>query len=106
VPKQLKVDEKKVYDLAYRGLSGREIAVIVGCDEKSLRNRYKKSLLLARAQRHLKLYDAQWQSAMAGNPAMLIWHGKNELGQTDKQEVKTAGDVKIEVVYRKTNANG
>ena len=29
----------------------------------------------------------QWQQAAAGNPTMLIWLGKQMLGQRDKQEV-------------------
>jgi hypothetical protein len=38
----------------------------------------------------------QYDVAMAGNVSMLIWLGKNELGQTDKveNEIKT-GEIKI-----------
>lgn len=36
----------------------------------------------------LALRRAQWQAAMNGNPAMMIWLGKQLLGQADKQETK------------------
>lgn len=35
----------------------------------------------------ISLRRAQYQSAMNGNPALLIWLGRNWLGQTDKVEV-------------------
>jgi hypothetical protein len=47
----------------------------------------------------------QFQSAMDGNPTMLIWLGKNWLGQTDKQEVAHTGDagvVKVRIVDEDT----
>jgi hypothetical protein len=42
---------------------------------------------------------------MDGNPTMLIWLGKNWLGQTDKQEVAHtggAGVVKVRIVDEDT----
>jgi len=38
----------------------------------------------------MKLLQKQYDVAMAGNPAMLIWLGKNLLGQSDKTEVKAS----------------
>ncbi len=35
----------------------------------------------------ISLRRAQYQSAMSGNPALLIWLGRNWLGQTDKVEI-------------------
>jgi hypothetical protein len=34
----------------------------------------------------------QYDVAMAGNVSMLIWLGKNELGQSDKQELSAKAD--------------
>jgi hypothetical protein len=36
----------------------------------------------------INLRKKQYDVAMAGNVSMLIWLGKNELGQTDKNEAK------------------
>jgi hypothetical protein len=36
----------------------------------------------------LKLSGKQYETAMKGNPAMLIWLGKQWLGQSDKVEQK------------------
>lgn len=34
----------------------------------------------------------QWKAAMAGNPTMLIWMGKQMLGQKDRQDTTIGGD--------------
>lgn len=39
------------------------------------------------------LRRAQWRAALDGNPTMMVWLGKNMLGQTDKQEV--SGNISI-----------
>lgn len=43
----------------------------------------------------------QLEVAMRGNVAMLIFLGKNYLGQTDKLETKETGDKTIQVVIQK-----
>lgn len=46
----------------------------------------------------LKLAQKQYEVAMKGNATLLIWLGKNWLGQTDKNEIEhTGGIIKIEV---------
>lgn len=50
----------------------------------------------------MKLRQKQYDVAMQGNVAMLIWLGKNELGQTDKLEhdaAKGASDL-IRLAYK------
>lgn len=39
-----------------------------------------------------KLRQLQWRAAEAGNVSMLIWLGKQILGQTDKQEISDTTD--------------
>lgn len=34
----------------------------------------------------INIFKKQYDVAMAGNPTLLIWLGKNELGQSDKTE--------------------
>lgn len=41
----------------------------------------------------------QMELALAGNPTMLIWMGKQQLGQRDKQDLQTDGRQEIRVTY-------
>ena len=41
------------------------------------------------------LRRAQWIAAMKGNPTMLIWMGKQILGQKDQQRVETVKEVDL-----------
>jgi hypothetical protein len=50
-----------------------------------------------RGKGKVSLRRAQYQAAIAGNTAMLIWLGKNWLSQTDKQEISHQGDNIIKV---------
>lgn len=45
----------------------------------------------------------QWRAAEEGNPTMLIWLGKQVLGQTDKQNVELNADVKSDVTVQNKN---
>ncbi len=47
-----------------------------------------------------KLRRLQWNAAEAGNVSMLIWLGKQYLGQSDKQEVTGDGGGAINIVVR------
>ena len=50
------------------------------------------------------LRKAQWKAALNGNSTMLIWMGKQVLGQVDKNEVTNIipdKDIKIEFITRK-----
>lgn len=53
-----------------------------------------------RDQGRATLRRMQWQAAQNGNPAMLIWLGKQLLGQRDKQEISGDADQPIVVTYR------
>ena len=61
----------------------------------------QEELLKGKGGRRLSLKRAQWKSAMGGNVAMLIWLGKQDLGQSDKG---TEGDDAIEMATKITIA--
>lgn len=84
------VDEKVVLALAQRHCSVREIAAVVGVSEDTLYRRYAAVIKKGRADARWRLRDRQWQSAMAGNTTMLIWLGKQMLGQSDRLELTGA----------------
>jgi DNA-binding CsgD family transcriptional regulator len=82
------ISDATVAELAYDGASNRDIAAILGCDEATVRHRFSAILGKQRAERRMAIRKAQREAALGGNPAMLIWLGKQELGQVDKSERK------------------
>jgi hypothetical protein len=75
---------------------GTEIAACLGITEDTLYNRVKETFNLDfsvyRAQKRAKgegtLRELQLKAAQDGNVTMLIWLGKQYLGQSDKQDIK------------------
>lgn len=87
-PKKYKIDPKQIEQLASFGCTNTEIASFYGCDESLLRKSYSEFLTKGRDKGKIKLRQLQWRSAEKGNTTMLIWLGKQLLGQTDKQEIE------------------
>jgi hypothetical protein len=85
----LDIDETKVLKMARHGLTNLEIADIFGCDNSTIGKRFSKILTKGRAQRKNVLRRCQWKAAIEGNIPMLIWLGKQDLGQADKLETKS-----------------
>jgi len=71
-----------------------EIAAVLGVSYSTWKRHIKQNPEIAemvaqgRLSGNASLRRTQWQKAMDGNVAMLIWLGKNRLGQADKQEVE------------------
>ena len=103
--KLLNIDSKQVEQFASVGATNVEIAEIMECDEATIRKRFSENLTKGRAQRKIRLRQAQWKVALGQeaiinddgkiikeaippNVTMLIWLGKNDLGQTDKTEIE------------------
>lgn len=80
---QIDIDENQVRAWTLDGCSAGEIADMLGIDEKTVRNRCRHVLKMARAERRTKLRKAQTVAAIDGNVVMQIWLGKQELGQRD-----------------------
>jgi hypothetical protein len=80
------VPPRDVYELSAIGCTDREIARWFDMDENTLR--YNFSDILEKGREDLKhsLRRAQIKLALGGNAVMLIWLGKNILGQTDTPE--------------------
>ncbi len=60
-----------------------EIAAFFEVSVDTLERRYAEIIKVAREGAKCSLRKAQWDKAMSGNPAMLIWLGKHLLGQKD-----------------------
>jgi hypothetical protein len=71
--------------------------------ERRIKERFNLTFTEYREQKkeplRLKLRQKQIDMALAGNVALLIWLGKNELGQKDKQEISTEDDKPITLAY-------
>lgn len=80
-----------IVQMASKGHTTNYIASVIGVSERTIRNRFMPELRKGRSWRNSDLRAKQYEVAMAGNPTMLIWLGKQFLGQKDKTEqtVKT-----------------
>jgi len=87
-PKKYDIDTAQVEKLAGYGCTNIEIASFYGCDESLIRKSYSEYLTKGREKGKIRLRQMQWTSAGNGNVAMLIWLGKQLLGQTDKTEIE------------------
>ena len=85
-----KFTDKQIVEMqkyALEGCQNNTIATLMDIPIVTLERRFGKLLTKKRCERKYKLRRDQNKAAKAGNPALLIFLGKNELGQTDKQEI-------------------
>ena len=81
--------------LAALGVPMVDIAFVVGCSVDTLERRFRDEIEEGRANGRTRLRQKQLEVALSGNPAMLIWLGKQMLGQSDKQEISNTGPVQV-----------
>jgi hypothetical protein len=90
-----------------------EICDVLGMSETTLNRRIKEQgiegvdnfeALYKKHQGEGKasLRRAQWKAAQDGNPTMLVWLGKQTLGQKDKQELSGPDGGAIPVEIKRT----
>ena len=86
-----------VRDLAETGNTVADIATILGVSKRSLETAIashelvKPAYLLGCAERRSRLRTWQFRSAKRGNATLLIWLGKQELGQRDYKRLEIVG---------------
>ncbi len=77
-----------------------EIAEHFGCSDETITRRYMAELIKGRTALKTNLRQWQLRRAQAGSDTMLIWLGKQLLGQSDKLESKvetsTSTDAELE----------
>lgn len=89
------IDAKLVEQLASIQCTDEEIAAICGVSHDTLLRRknddpvFLEAIEQGRAKGRVSLRRMQWKAATTGNPTMLIWLGKQLLGQRDKIEEAT-----------------
>ena len=82
-PKKYNIDTKQVQKLASLGCTNKEISEFFGCSADLLEKSYSEFLTKGRAEMKLRLRQLQWKSSEKLNAVMLIWLGKQILGQSD-----------------------
>jgi DNA-binding CsgD family transcriptional regulator len=90
--------EKQVEKLASYGLTNKEIAEALGYDDSTLKRKFENFLTKGKANLKQRLKRKQIDVALGGNVSMLIWLGKNYLGQADKMDE----NVEYEIVINRT----
>jgi hypothetical protein len=82
-PTKKVVFDADVYKLAAMGCNDREIARWFDINEDTLRNNFSDIIAKGREELKQSLRRAQIKLALGGNATMLIWLGKNILGQSE-----------------------
>jgi len=99
--KRLEIDEDKVYKLASMGLNHKEIGEVLGCCSKTLQRNFVHLIENGHDNMRASLTRMQFMQAMGSraeydakgnkvkaeckpNITMLIWLGKQKLGQSDR----------------------
>ena len=84
--KPLDIKPEQVEKLASYGLNNTQIADCLGCEDSSIGNKFRESVIKGKANLIMKLSQKQIEVALGGNVSMLIWLGKQYLGQSDTRE--------------------
>ncbi len=84
LPPQL--NEDQIMLAASWGCTVHEIAALMGCCVDVIERRFIDIVNRGRSKLHQSLKQKQVELAMNGNTTMLIWLGKQYLGQTDKTD--------------------
>jgi hypothetical protein len=93
---RLEIDPEQVKLLAGIGCPVDEMALVLGCSKRTLERRYAALIETGRADIRKSLRRKQVEMALKGDRTMLIWLGKQLLGQRDEQRVEHAGGLRIE----------
>lgn len=109
------VDPRKVEALAAEGAKVTEIADYFGVDRDTITGRFSAEITKGKAKLKQSLRMAQITAAKQGNSTMLVWLGKQYLGQSDttiddylKDAIKAAGlskDDLLDLIKRKDEIN-
>lgn len=80
---KLPIDPEQVTQLAAIQCSYAEMAAVLNCNPSTLTRRFAQEIQKGREQGKCSLKRAQFKRAMDGSIPMLIWLGKQYLGQRE-----------------------
>jgi transposase len=82
------ITAQKVEALAALGMNGTDIAAYFGTSKSTISKKYAAIIEKGRERLKVSLRQAQIKAALEGSNVMLIWLGKQLLGQSEKIETK------------------
>lgn len=85
------VDPRLVEQLASIGCSLPEMAAACNCSQDTLERRFADEIKKGKENGKTRLRKKQIEVALGGNVVMLIWLGKNMLGQSDAMRTELSG---------------
>jgi len=86
---KLELDKQQIYKLASLNVSVKDIADVLGCSKRALENKYLDVINEGRANLRTSILRTQYEVGITNkNVTMLIWMGKQHLGQADKKAVE------------------
>jgi len=80
---KLNIDGEKISKWISYGATVREIADVENCSEDHIHTVFREKITKGKAERNIRLRKAQFELGLGGNCSMLIWLGKQYLGQKD-----------------------
>ncbi len=86
------IDPEQVKKLAAIQCTMIEMAHVLSCSVDTLENRFSDIIKEGRSQGTMSLKRKQYEVAISGNVSMLIWLGKQHLGQVEKQTVEISDE--------------
>lgn len=94
---KIQLDYDLIKRLSLIQCTQKEIASVLGVSVDTLQRDEEFCGIYKKGQEEgkMSLRRLQWKAAQSGNVTMLIWLGKQYLGQTDKQEISTQEPVQI-----------
>jgi AraC-like DNA-binding protein len=101
----LAISAKSVEELAALGCNPEEIAGVLGCSRDTIDRNFAEQVALGRMRLAKKLRERQIDIAMNGSVPLLIWLGKQYLGQREKtdavvrEEVVTIEEIAPKVLH-------
>jgi len=93
------IDSDQVRNLAQIGCTELEMTTVLKCSARTLRRRFGRTIKEGRERLKVSLRRRQYEVAMRGNATMLIWLGKQYLGQKDRHEQSGPDGGRIEISY-------
>ena len=94
VPADEWIPKDEVIHLAALGATQKEIGDFYGVSDRTIRRHFKREIEKGHEKMRVRIRSLQMKSAEKGSNAMLIWLGKQYLGQSEKQEVDVSHQIK------------
>jgi hypothetical protein len=80
---KIEIDEELLYKLATIHCTMKEMVDIMGVSKDTLKNNFSHIIDKGKSDGKMRLRRKQVEVAMSGNHTMLIWLGKQMLGQSE-----------------------